>query len=188
MRKWLSCITLLLSLFGALAWTAPWVYDALRRPQVKGKLVGYIHGLLGVSISDFSGVDRQAMGMMYIPRVALCSLYKNYNVKEIEVYVKYPNDPKEYKGQILGTSKIECTNLFPGGRKEKGVWNFPPSEHALLINVLERDRPNLVYIPFHYCPNVNRINSTGYETAHPDLRNRCSKGPVKSEFSRKESR
>jgi len=46
----------------------------------------------------------------------------------------------------------------------------------------------LVEIYAHYCPNVNRINSTGYETAHPDLRNRCSKGPVKSEFSRKESR
>ncbi len=145
----LEIITLVISIIGALAWL-PSILEWCRKPIVKGRLVGLTYSEEGSYEADDPRTQSKIRikGICYYPKLALTALHKNFNVKLINVFVKYPNDPQIYKGTIYYAPEINLSFKLRSGKQERKTLCIPPSEHITLLTVLEQGKMAAVFIPF----------------------------------------
>jgi len=148
-RNWFEIITLVGSIIGALAWL-PFVWDIAQKPDIKGRLIGMsISGGSSFSYDDPRNNSRiEIKGIAYYPKLVLTALNRDFNVKTIEVYVKYPNDSQTYKGITFYSSEHVMPVKTKNGETKTKILKIPPSEHVALLTVLEHGRVTTVFIPF----------------------------------------
>ena len=119
----------LIAILGALAWI-PWLFDKFSSTKIFGNIISYV-----VNEGNFNGKK----GLLYYFKLSISCLNKNFNIKTFEVYVKYPNNEKYFKGNVFWarTSRWTIENGKPG--KDLKL----PNENFLgFINVLEMDKSN----------------------------------------------
>lgn len=149
-RKYTQCITLILSIIGAMAWAAPYFYELMRQPVIKGRLVGLTHS----EKAEFSTYDFIAEsiikleGIGYYPKLVLTSLNSEFNVKKVEVYVTYTDESRTYNGRIFYAPEIIISFKPALGKERTSFLHIPPTEHISLLTVLERSMMTPVWIPF----------------------------------------
>ena len=125
----------IVAIIGALAWLAPWVYDVLQKPKLKGKLI---------SQNMNKGYFRDKEGLLYFLSVSIISLRKQFNIKEIKIKIKYPNDDKEYNGVVCWFRKSFWVDAE--GKKYELV--IPNNEFLSYISTLPKDDSRKSYITF----------------------------------------
>lgn len=139
-------ITLVLSLIGALAWS-PFIYEVLQKPQLEAKLLGlaWSQDYQFNAFDPFTNSNNTLQGIGYFPKIAIVSLKKNFNIKNVEVFIKYPGEWELRKGEIFYAPQINMT--FVGEGKAR-ILKIPPSEHISALLVLENGKPVSVFVPF----------------------------------------
>ncbi|MDP1615628.1 MAG: hypothetical protein Q8L68_07500 [Methylococcales bacterium] len=123
------------AIFGALAWAAPWIYEALQKPTIKGKLISQ-HMNKGFFINK--------EGLLYFLSISIISLRKQFNIKEIKVKVKYAGDDKEYNGTVCWFRK----SLWVDSDGKKVELVIPNNEFLGFMSTLPKDDSRKCYITF----------------------------------------
>jgi hypothetical protein len=149
-KDWLPTASLLLGILGALAWLSPLLYELIQQPVVKGKIVGlsYAMGGKNSAYDPISESTIELTGTRYYPKLILTSLKGDFNIRSVEVFVKYPDDPKIYSGT---TFYRPVSKMRVGADVEASEWRelrIPPEEHVATLFVIERGKVAPVWIPF----------------------------------------
>ena len=122
-------------IIGALAWI-PWIFEKLSSSKIYGNVMSYILN---------SGKFNSKEGLMYFFKLSISCINKNFNVKSVDIFVKYPNTNEWKKGSIFWarTSSWVITN----GQPSKQL-TLPNDNFLGFINILEKDKSNFYYLTF----------------------------------------
>lgn len=129
----------IVAIIGALAWFAPWVYDVLQKPDLKGKLISF-----NSNKGTYENGGKVQEGLLYFLSVSLISLHKQFNIKEIKIFIKYPNDDKEHNVKVIWARKSNWVDSV--GKKYELV--MPNNEFLSFISTLPKDESRKSYITF----------------------------------------
>jgi hypothetical protein len=123
----------IIAILGALAWI-PWLFDKFTRSKVYGNIISYLY-----AYGDFN--DKE--GMLYFLKLNLTCINKNFNVKSVKIYLKYPQKEKWQEGTIFWarTSNWKIEN-------ENKQLKIPDDNFLGFINVFEKDKSNFYYVTF----------------------------------------
>lgn len=139
-------LTFILSLIGALAWFSPLLYDYMQKPQLDARLLGlmWTQDMKYENYNLFNNSNITLQGIGYFPNIAIISLKKNFNIKHVEVLIKYPSEMKLRNGDIFYSTQYNFSLNVEGKR----VLKIPVSEHINSLVVLENGKPVSVFVPF----------------------------------------
>ena len=120
---------------GALAWL-PWIFEKLSFSKIYGNVISYI-----LNSGNFNNKD----GLLYFFKLSISCINKNFNVKSINIFVKYPNSNEWKKGSIFWARTSNW--VINNGEPTKKL--ILPNDNFLgFINVLEKDKSNFYYLTF----------------------------------------
>ena len=123
------------AIIGALAWLAPWVYEVLQKPTLKGKLI---------SQHMNKGFYTDKEGLLYFLSVSIISLRKQFNIKEIKIKVKYPGDDKEYNGTMCWFRK----STWVDSEGKQIELRIPSDEFLGFMSTMPKDNSRKCYVTF----------------------------------------
>lgn len=126
----------ILSIAGALAWLAPWVYSKYRRPKIKGKL-----------ISEFSNKGRfnNRECIMHFMALNIISMNKPFHISVVSIELAYKDSKQTYTGEIFWARFNEWS---APGNKERLRLVINPEESLPFITTLPEDVTKTVYLTF----------------------------------------
>lgn len=128
-------IQFLLSLVGASAWLAPYVYRKLTRPSLKGKLV---------SLFANSGSFNQQRCLLYFVALNVISLHRHFNIKETQITIRYKSSANEYSGKLYWAR----TNHWVTSRDEHIKLIVPPEEMLPFVGTIPPNMTKKIYATF----------------------------------------
>ena len=138
---------------GALAWTAPFVYEVLKKPVIKGKILTF-YKLTNGKINFFdvkSESTKEISGLIYILKLSLISLNNSFNIYKIDTRVKY-DDEQWLQGEIYWTDTILISEnkpndpVLPNNVPKKQLLKFDPKNNIIFVNYLEKDKTYAVWV------------------------------------------
>lgn len=99
LSKTYAIATLIISIVGACAWSAPFLYAYFTKSQLKVKLISQL--VNKGTFTDDNKKDHQ--GLIHFYAFNCIALNKAFNIKSVSASVKYMDneDDKEYKGHIF---------------------------------------------------------------------------------------
>ncbi|HFG2029794.1 TPA: hypothetical protein ACGF6R_003582 [Vibrio cholerae] len=134
-------LTLVVSIIGASAWLAPYVYEKMKKSKLVGKAISCI------SIDDMTMTDNQtgkvvSAGVFYLYKLSISSLGSNFHPKDVAISVKY-KDGVQLTGKIFVPRNIN-SNINGVAHK------ISPPRELLFPNVcvFQKDTAQHVYMPF----------------------------------------
>lgn len=125
----------IIAIIGALAWF-PWLFDKLSSSKIYGNVISYILN---------SGKFNDKEGLMYFFKLSISCINKNFNIKSINIFVKYPNSSEWKKGSIFWARTSSW--VINNGQPTKQL-TLPNDNFLGFINVLEKDKSNFYYLTF----------------------------------------
>jgi len=132
--EWVALIT---GIIGALAWL-PTIVPLLLPQKIRGKV-----------ISQYANVGKLADGSdaaIFLQKVALFASNKDFFLKEIEIYLKYPGSPEE---KCRSWTWRALTFTFPeDGRQVQKQLAIDAREYLAHQTVLPRDQAIVGYVSF----------------------------------------
>jgi hypothetical protein len=124
----------IIAFVGALAWL-PILYDKLRVPVLKGKLISY---------HMKKGIYDQHEGLLYFLSVSMISLHNQFEIKKIKIKVKYSGDETEYSGKVFWSSDYLWDDS--NGNKLKTI--IPAGEFIEFISAFPKDSSQRFHVTF----------------------------------------
>lgn len=124
-----------IAVIGALAWI-PWIFEKLSRSKIYGNVISYILN---------SGKFNNKEGLMYFFKLSISCINKNFNIKSINILVKYPNSDEWKKGSVFWARTSSW--VINNGEPSKQL-TLPNDNFLGFINVLEKDKSNFYYVTF----------------------------------------
>lgn len=82
---------------------------------------------------------------MYFFKLSISCINKNFNIKTIDIFVKYPNSNEWKKGSIFWARTSSW--VISNGQPSKQL-TLPNDNFLGFINVLEKDKSNFYYLTF----------------------------------------
>lgn len=130
---------LIIAMAGALAWI-PWVYEKFTPAKIYGNLISTL-----TNQGSFNTGEKKINGVLHFLKISVSCINKNFNIKNIEIQVKYENDVNWYSAKIYWARTSVWT--MPGIIEVKKL--EIPSTHFLgFTNILEKDKSNFYYLTF----------------------------------------
>lgn len=131
---------LILSLVGALAWTPIIINKFFTKPKLDGKIITEMNQEGAMTFNPEEGAQN---GIMYFLKLSLISLHKDFNLKDVSVKLKYPNDINLYDGRMYWAYSLEFH--FNGSLR----YCKAPSNQALIFQKqLPKNSPINTYVTF----------------------------------------
>ena len=148
-KNYWKVATFSLGLVGAAAWI-PHAIDYFSPAVIKGKLVGWGGGQSTTATRWITRENKQMKlkGILYIPRVALTSLNKDFNVNFIDVYATYKGDKKIYKGRCVTLKEANIKLKDSSGNVTDCTLLLPQNEQVAMLSVIKENEVSIVFIPF----------------------------------------
>ena len=141
-KDWL---TLIISIIAASAWI-PHLLNFFKTPEIQGKIISHACSPKAYyKHMDWDGQINQMQGIVYVLKLSIIALNKNFNLKDIELYVKYPSDNKKYKGEIYRCHN-QIFNIDVNGKTIRKKLKIPNDQHISSISILEKDKVNSCYV------------------------------------------
>jgi len=131
-----SILTLIGSLFGAAAWTAPYVYSKCSKPKLKARLVSCSGSEANV-INELAYINFFALNMI--------SLNKSFQMKDINIKVKYKGIDEYFVGDWIWLRKLILPD-YPQGNLV--TLEIKPEDTLPFVGTLPKDSTKLVYLLF----------------------------------------
>jgi hypothetical protein len=131
-------LTLFISLIGASAWAAPYVYEKFfSNPTLHGKLVSFYSN---------SGTSLGNNCQIYFLALNVTSLHNDFNVKDTNIKVSYKNGSTEYEGNITWYRR----NSWIGPDAEDGniTLDIEPEDFLLYIGTIPQNITKKIYVTF----------------------------------------
>ena len=125
----------IVAILGALAWI-PWLFDKFSSSKLYGNIISYV-----VNNGKFNNKE----GLLYFFKLSISCLNKNFNIKSVDIYVKYPNNDKWLKGYIFWARTSNW--VIENGKPSKQLL-LPNEDFLGFVNVLEKDKSNFYYLTF----------------------------------------
>ena len=149
-RDWLPTTEFVISILGAIAWLSPILYELWQLPVVKGRMVGLAYSAKSEknTYNPIADSTLTLSGSSYYPKLILTSLRGDFNVRKVEVFVKYQNDPKTYSGTTFYEPVSDLLFYQDDGTFEHRELRIPPEEHVATLFVIERSEVTPIWIPF----------------------------------------
>jgi len=150
-KNYWKVATLFLSLIGAAAWI-PHGIDYFSSAVIKGKLVGWA-GTQETTATRWNtreNEQKKLKGILYIPRISLTSLNKDFNVNFIEIYATYKDDKKKYKGRCITLPKTGINIKLKDsiGKETDHKLVVPHNEQIAMLSVIKENEITIIFIPF----------------------------------------
>lgn len=142
--------TFVLSLIGAAAWI-PHGLDYFSPAVIKGNLVGWAKTEKTTTATKWNIRENKQIelkGIFYIPRVALTSLNKDFNVNFVDVYATYKGDQEIYKGRCVTLNELNIKLREPNGNVSDSKLLLPQNEQIAMLSVIKKNEVTIVFIPF----------------------------------------
>lgn len=148
-------VTLLISLVGASAWLAPFVYEKFSKVKLVGKVISCI-SLDSITMTNNDSGKVVGAGTFYLYKLSISSLGRNFYPKDLKIKVRY-DDGKLYDGRVFVPRNI---NTNYNGVPHK----VSPPRNLLFPNVciFQKDSAQHLYIPFL----VDRASKGEVEKVH----------------------
>lgn len=125
----------IIAVIGALAWI-PWIFEKLSRSEIYGNVISYILN---------GGKFNNKEGLMYFFKLSISCINKNFNIKSINILVKYPNSDEWKNGSVFWARTSSW--VINNGEPSKQL-TLPNDNFLGFINVLEKDKSNFYYVTF----------------------------------------
>lgn len=125
-----------IAILGALAWL-PWIYEKMNPSKLYGRL-----------ISNFENQGRfnQKTGTMHFLKLSISCMYKNFNVDDISIQIKYLNNGEWYDGNVFwARTSIWSMNAEGTVRKHLVI---PHENYLGFVNMFEKDKSGFYYLTF----------------------------------------
>ena len=134
-QKYIVSWETVIAVIGALAWI-PWIFEKLSTSKIYGNVISYILN---------SGKFNDKEGLMYFFKLSISCINKNFNIKSINILVKYPNSDEWKKGSVFWARTSSW--IINNGEPSKQL-TLPNDNFLGFINVLEKDKSNFYYVTF----------------------------------------
>jgi len=132
---WLNYLALLSGLVGAAAWLAPWAYKKISRPSLKGRLVSHFE-----NVGQLNGKYCQ----MHFLAINIISLSQCFNIKDMQILVRYKGNPSHYNGELFWARK----NEWVGPDKERLKLMIRPEDTLPFVGTIPQDITRTIYLTF----------------------------------------
>lgn len=120
------------------------LWDRLKWSVISGKIISYAYSTNSSFVStDKFGKDFTLKGIRFFMKVSINVLRKNVYYKNLNVYVKFPNDNKLYKGKFYSGR-----DNWPTLTKSERFLKIPSDKLLLYNNVLEKEKVLFYYVRF----------------------------------------
>jgi hypothetical protein len=129
---------LLSALLGGLIGLSPSIINYFRRSKIRGKIIS--------QYANLGSTPKGEKGQIIFQKISIFSMYKNFFLKDIEIYVKFPNEPE-----------IKCKNwtwrelIFTFPENERNIQkklNIDKNEYLLHFSVFPKEQSVVGYISF----------------------------------------
>ncbi len=128
--------TFILGLIGASAWLAPYIYNKLAKPTLKGRLVSHHQN---------SGQFNGRRCIMYFLALNVISLNRSFNIKNTQITVRYKNASDKYTGNLFWARKNEWT----GANGERLILSVLPENTLPFVGTIPQDLTKKIYMTFY---------------------------------------
>ena len=136
-------LTLIISLIGALAWFAPWIYDKLTKTDLQIKLISQYGSIGSVNTPDI----KITMGNLYLMKFAIVAKNKGFDYKDIDIKIKLPSINESIKGKIY-TARFSYYTLIESGQPVLKQLLISQNEELIYNCYIEKDKPLIGFIAF----------------------------------------
>ena len=133
--SWLNYLVLFSGPIGAAAWLAPWVYKKISRPSLRGRLVSHFENL-----GQFNGKNCR----MHFLAINIISLSQCFNIKDIQILVRYKGNPSDYRGELFWARE----NVWSGPSKERLKLKIQPEDTLPFVGAIPQDVTKKIYLTF----------------------------------------
>ncbi|MCE9585377.1 hypothetical protein K8Q94_02025 [Candidatus Nomurabacteria bacterium] len=115
------------------------------KPEINGRIIS-LTGSPSISYThtDINLENKTINGFGYTLQVSLTVLKKAINIKDFDVFVKYPGDEKYYSAKAYKSDDVEYK--FNNGKKN--ILRIPSDKDLLFITYLKQDKANSYYVSF----------------------------------------
>jgi hypothetical protein len=124
----------IVAILGALAWL-PWLFDKFNSSKIYGNVISYHVN---------SGRFKNKEGLLYFFKLSVSCINKNFNIKSIDIYVKYANNNNWFKGSIFWARTSYW--IMENGESKQLI--LPNDNFLGFVNVLEKDKSDFYYLTF----------------------------------------
>ena len=116
----------------------------IQQPEIHGRIIGLMRsGQMTYPFTDKDGISNNITGVGYTVNVLITVLNKNFDIKDLKMYVKYSDDNQKHQGKIISANE----GIFDfNGIKRKLL--IPTAEELIYTNVLEKGKANSYFIRF----------------------------------------
>lgn len=125
----------IVAILGALAWL-PWIFEKLSSSKIYGNIISYVFN---------SGKFNNKEGLIYFFKLSISCINKNFNIKSVDIFVKYPEKNEWLKGSIFWART--STWVIENGKPSKQL-TLPNDNFLGFINVLEKEKSKFYYLTF----------------------------------------
>lgn len=123
------------AVLGALAWL-PWLFDKFSSSKIYGNIISYVVN---------NGRFNDKVGLLYYLKLSISCINKDFNIKSVEIYVKYPNNDKWFKGSIFWARTSNW--VIEHGKLSKNL-TLPNENFLGFVNILEKGKSNFYHLTF----------------------------------------
>ena len=131
--------TFILAIVGALAWL-PTIFDSLKSTIIEGKILSQYANI--ATIPD-------GRAAVLLQKLSLYSKNRNFYLKDIEVYLKFPNMKDEIKCTLWTWRDLYFT-FDEQGRKVQRKLNIETKDYLLQLTLLPKDQSVVGYLSFSF--------------------------------------
>ncbi len=135
MKEWIALIT---GIIGALAWL-PTIVPLFLSQSIEGKI-----------ISQYANVGKIPSGQgaaIFVQKVSLFSKNKDFFLKDIEVYIKFPSSHQEERCTVWTWRNLSFS-FDENGRRVQKKLRIDAGEYLIYKTILPRDQTVVGYISF----------------------------------------
>ncbi|MCF8144960.1 MAG: hypothetical protein K9N21_13675 [Deltaproteobacteria bacterium] len=133
-------ITSGLALIGALAWL-PTIFGSLKSNKIEGKILSQYSNVARIPNGRDSGIILQ--------KLSLYSKNKNFYLKDIEVYLKFPNVKDELKCTLWTWRDLYFT-FDEKGHKVQRKLSIETKDYLLQLTLLPKDQSIVGFLSFSF--------------------------------------
>lgn len=145
----IELITLITAIVGALAWL-PTLIPIFRRGKIEGKVIS--------QYANFGKLPNGVDALILVQKMSLFSRNKDFFLKDILVYIKYPTLSQEIKCGVWAWRQLVFTFKENGLDVQKKL-QIDAKDYLLHFSVLPKDQAVSVYISL----SVDHLHDEKYE-------------------------
>ncbi|MBM2833809.1 MAG: hypothetical protein HW406_970 [Candidatus Brocadiaceae bacterium] len=127
--------TFILALIGASAWLAPYVYKQFAKPSLKGRVVSHFEN---------AGEFNSKKCLMHFLALNVTSLNRCFNIKDIQISIRYKNASDKYNGKLFWARK----NEWAGPNQERLRLAVLPEDTLPFVGTIPQDITKRIYMTF----------------------------------------